>query len=153
MSARPDRALFHAATSLGFPRLPIRPAVFVIAGREAWERFTTNGTDEDLAAARIAVAACLDEKAFRRAASVTPPSGQAGGLTRPGVTPAARGCAFCGGSLAGRRRHVRYCGGRCRVAAFREREQAASGRPDLATLLANPAGAAIVTPIVRHEIE
>src|SRR5439155_13178821 len=77
MSARPDRALFHAATSLGFPRLPIRPAVFVIAGREAWERFTTNGTDEDLAAARIAVAARLTEKAHRGAASVTPPSGQA----------------------------------------------------------------------------
>ena len=112
----PDRTLFDAGAALGFPRLPIRPAVSVIAGREAWERFTANGTEEDVAAARIAVAACL-EKAQRD--SLT----GAGTGAAPSACPAAEkaqrrdGCAFCGGSLVGRRPHARYCGGRCRAAA------------------------------------
>jgi len=62
---RPDVALFAAGAALGFPRLPLRPAVSVIAGREAWERFTANGTEEDVTAARIAVDARLTEKAHR----------------------------------------------------------------------------------------
>jgi hypothetical protein len=61
VSDRPD--LLAAGAALGFPRLPIRPAVSVIAGRAAWERFSANGTAEDLAAARIAVAARIAEQA------------------------------------------------------------------------------------------
>jgi len=122
-----DRALFEAAGSLGFPRLPLRPAVSVIAGREAWERFTTNGTEEDLVAARIAVAAHLAAEA------------QEGDLCGflaggpPSACPAAEKahrtgrCAFCGASLAGHRRHARYCGGRCRAAASRATAAARAG--------------------------
>ena len=125
----PDRAIFDAGGALGFPRLPLRPAVSVSAGREAWGRFTANGTEEDVAAAWIAVAACLDGKAHAGAAGVTPLAGQAEGS--PDAEKAYRSgrCAFCGGSLAGRRRHARYCRGRCRAAAFRERERTADHQP------------------------
>ena len=121
---RPDVALFAAGAALGFPRLPLRPAVSVIAGREAWERFTANGTDEDLAAARIAVAARLAEKAHRGDLCGSPAAGA------PSACPAAEKahrtgrCAFCEASLVGRRRHAAYCGGRCRAAGSRARRTA-----------------------------
>lgn len=80
------RALFDAAAWLGFPRLPIRPAV--VAGPEAWETFTTNGTTEDIAAARIALVACQEgaEKAQRSDACAFP----AGAATDPPPSPGNR---------------------------------------------------------------
>ncbi len=127
----PDRALFDAGAALGFPRLPIRPSVSVIAGREAWERFTANGTEEDLTAARIAVAARLAAKAHRGslagadtgAAPSRSPDGEKAQL--------AQRCAFCGAFLVRRRRHARHCSGRCRAAASdRRRADAAPSVSD-----------------------
>src|SRR5207247_8084566 len=121
---RPDVALFAAGAALGFPQLPLRPAVSVIAGKEAWERFAANGTEEDVTAARIAVAARLTEKAHRGDLCGFPAG------VAPSAYPAAEKahrtgrCAFCEASLVGRRRHAAYCGGRCRAAGSRARRTA-----------------------------
>jgi hypothetical protein len=113
----PESDLFGAAVVLGFPRLPIRPAVSVIAGREAWERFTTNGTEEDIAAARIAIAARLAEKAQPAAPQPASAGDALPALPCGEKAQRVRRCAFCEASLLGRRRHARHCSARCRAAA------------------------------------
>jgi hypothetical protein len=120
----PDQILFATAEACGFRRLPLSPGVSVVPGRAAWELFTRNGGDEHLVLARIAIVPYA-EKALRASAGVTPAAGQPEGSLNAAVTVARHGCAFCGASLAGRRRHSRYCGGRCRGAACRGRRATA----------------------------
>ena len=111
-----QRELLEDAAALGYPRLPLRPAVSVIAGRQAWETFTATGTAEDVAAAQIAVASRLPEKA-QPASPTDALAGSAPDTSAAAEKPQrARRCAFCAASLVGRRRHARYCSGRCRAA-------------------------------------
>ena len=111
-----QHALLEDAAALGYPRLPLRPAVSVIAGRQAWETFTATGTAEDVAAAQIAVASRLAEKA-QPASPTDALAGSAPDTSAAAEKPQrARRCAFCAASLVGRRRHARYCSGRCRAA-------------------------------------
>ena len=118
--------LFHAAAALDFPRLPIRPAVAVIAGREAWSTFTTNGTAEDLTAARIAIEIRTHaEKAQRASLKADTTESAPVALAHVEKAQRTRRCAFCGDSLAGRRRHARHCSARCRAAASDARRQSA----------------------------
>jgi hypothetical protein len=59
----------------------------------------------------------------KRRAAATPRSTRAGPDDDPGLE---RACEVCGGSLAGKRKHARTCGTRCRQ--VRHREQAALRR-------------------------
>jgi hypothetical protein len=49
-----DATLFGLAERAGFPRLALSPAVTVLAGRDAWERFSRNSTSPSLRAATLA---------------------------------------------------------------------------------------------------
>ena len=130
----PDVALFAAGAALGFPQMPIRPAVSVIAGHEAWERFTGNGTEEDLAAARIAVAARLAELTVSAdpplPATATPLRlrkriSEPRSVVSPGVDAGAR-CAECQAPMARQRPWQKFCTTDCRLRAFWRRRLAAA---------------------------
>jgi len=87
--------LLEAASALGFPRLPIRPAVAVLAGEPHWGRFVAHGTDEDVVAARTAIAAAQRgvalraEEGQRHDPAVATPSGATGSGEADDAT---RGC-------------------------------------------------------------
>ena len=47
--------VLECATAAGYRALEVRPRITVPASREAWKRFATTRTTEDIAAARVAV--------------------------------------------------------------------------------------------------
>ncbi len=50
----PERAaVLEQAAQQGFPRVPLRPAVYVIGGERAWNAFVRTATDEELRAAVV----------------------------------------------------------------------------------------------------
>jgi hypothetical protein len=118
LPADPARAAdLPAEAVLGFPRWPIHPAISVIAGGEAWERFTTNGTEADIAAVWITPAAYLAEKAQRTSRAPALAGDEHPAHSDAEKAQRTRRCAFCAASLLGRRRHARHCSARCRAAA------------------------------------